>query len=148
MRTQRTQERGFTLLELLMVVIIIAILASIALPQYFRVTERSRTAQALQLLASIRGSQLRFRANSPTNIYDGVAMGNLDLAAAAAPFYPVMTGWGAPAASGTAAGSNAQSARVGGPHAGTLLSIDLDTGNVCAGTAAAQADWGVLAPGC
>jgi len=136
-------ERGFTLLELLMVVIIIAILASIALPQYFRVTERARTGQVLQLLASIRGSQLRFKAQNPLNLYDTLAMGNIDLAATVAPFFPVMTGWGAPASTGSAVGSNVQSARVGGTHAGDLLSIDLDTGAVCASTTAAAADWAV-----
>ncbi|MBI2175095.1 MAG: type II secretion system protein, partial [Candidatus Omnitrophica bacterium] len=107
-------QSGFTLLELLMVVIIIAILASIALPQYFRVTERSRTAQVLQLLASIRGSELRFRANSPTNIYDNSAgLVNLDIAP-----IPAMAGWGAPVATGTIGGSNVTSARVGGVHNG------------------------------
>ena len=146
--TKRRAESGFTLLELLMVVIIIAILASIALPQYFRVTERSRTAQALQLLSSIRGSQLRFRANSPANLYDGGAMGNLDLANAVAPFYPVMTGWGAPAASGTGAGSNVTAARSAGVHTGATLQVDIDIGNVCASTAAAAADWGIAGPGC
>ena len=145
---RRTEQRGFTLLELLMVVIIIAILASIALPQYFRVTERSRTAQALQLLSSIRGSQIRFRAQDPTNSYDVGAMGKLDLAATVAPFYPVMTGWGAPASTGAGAGSNVQSARSAGVHAGANLTIDLDTGNICASTAAAATDWGVAAPGC
>ncbi|MBI3330921.1 MAG: prepilin-type N-terminal cleavage/methylation domain-containing protein, partial [Candidatus Omnitrophica bacterium] len=62
-------QRGFTLLELLMVVIIIAILASIALPQYFRVVERSRVSQVASLLSTIRGSELRFKAQNPANLY-------------------------------------------------------------------------------
>ena len=137
-------ERGFTLLELLMVVIIIAILASIALPQYFRVTERSRTAQALQLLSSIRGSELRFRAQDAGNLYDNAAgLINLDIAP-----LPAMTGWGVPAASGTGAGSNVTSARAAGVHLGATIQVDLDTGAVCASTAAAAADWGVAGPGC
>ena len=62
-------QAGFTLLELLMVVIIIAILAAVALPQYLRVAERSRAGEALQNLASIRGSENRFRAADPANLY-------------------------------------------------------------------------------
>jgi prepilin-type N-terminal cleavage/methylation domain-containing protein len=64
-------KRGFTLLELLMVVIIIAILASIALPQYIRATEKARASEALNLLGSIRASENRYKAQSATNVYTG-----------------------------------------------------------------------------
>jgi prepilin-type N-terminal cleavage/methylation domain-containing protein len=65
--------RGFTLLELLMVVIIIAILASIALPQYLRATEKARSAEALQLLGAIRSSEARYKAQSPTGVFSATA---------------------------------------------------------------------------
>ena len=53
-------KRGFTLLELLMVVVIIAILAAIAVPQYLKTTERARMAEAISMLGTIRNSLIRY----------------------------------------------------------------------------------------
>ena len=72
--------RGFTLLELLMVVIIIGILASIALPQYIKATERARAAQAISWLGTIRSAELRFAATSTANAYtNNVALLDIDI---------------------------------------------------------------------
>ena len=54
--------KGFTLLELLMVVIILGILIAIALPRYLGVVERGKAAEALNLLGTLRSSQLRYYA--------------------------------------------------------------------------------------
>jgi prepilin-type N-terminal cleavage/methylation domain-containing protein len=47
-------KRGFTLLELIVVVIIIGILATLAIVQYGRAIERARGAEARQILGAIR----------------------------------------------------------------------------------------------
>lgn len=60
------RRKGFTLLELLMVVIIIAILAAIAIPQYLKVAERARMSEALSILGALRSSEVRYKAQNGT----------------------------------------------------------------------------------
>ncbi len=54
------RRRGFTLLELLVVMAIIATLLTIAVPRYFRSLQRSREAVLLQDLTSLRESIDKF----------------------------------------------------------------------------------------
>lgn len=63
------RSRGFTLLELMIVVIIIGILSAMAGAQYLKTVEKSRMSEALSILGSMRSSELRFFAEN--NTYTG-----------------------------------------------------------------------------
>jgi len=58
----RVGHRGFTLVELMMVIVIVAIIATIALPGYQQTVRASRRADAVQALQQIQILQERLRA--------------------------------------------------------------------------------------
>ncbi|WP_323054329.1 pilin [Stenotrophomonas lactitubi] len=66
-------QKGFTLIELMIVVAIIAILAAIALPQYKNYTARAKITQAI---ASVAGEKIKVAENYASeapNLCDGVS---------------------------------------------------------------------------
>jgi type IV pilus assembly protein PilE len=57
--------RGYTLIEVMIVVIVIAVLAAIALPSFMQQIRASRRAEAVAQLSLIQQAQERWRANCP-----------------------------------------------------------------------------------
>lgn len=56
------REHGFTLIELMVVVAIVAILAAIAIPNYSRYMQRARRSDAQQILMQVAGAEERYYA--------------------------------------------------------------------------------------
>jgi prepilin-type N-terminal cleavage/methylation domain-containing protein len=53
-------KKGFTLLELIVVIVILGILASLGFTQYTKMVEKGRTAEAKTILGQIRATQIAY----------------------------------------------------------------------------------------
>ena len=120
-RIHRARERfGFTLLELLVTVAVVAILASVALPQYRKTTETAYKREAQDLLLTLYyGERTYFLSNNkyvnPAGVWKTIFMENPNLGTVPVTFtVPVAT----PIL------FTGQAQRVGGPCNGKTITIN------------------------
>lgn len=65
---EKINNKGFTIIELMIVVVVVGILAAIAIPAYTDYVTRSKRADAKNALLAFQLEQEKFRANNPTYI--------------------------------------------------------------------------------
>jgi prepilin-type N-terminal cleavage/methylation domain-containing protein len=70
--------RGFTLIEIIVVIILIAILASLAIPGYRKLMEKAKITEAKTVLTSIVTAEKIYRADSETDVFTKV-LGHLTM---------------------------------------------------------------------
>src|SRR4051812_20993444 len=64
--TRSPTERGFTLIELMIVVAVMAVIALVAVPSYQDTVRKSRRADAMGALTNLQQAQERYRGQNPT----------------------------------------------------------------------------------
>ncbi len=60
-----TRRRGFTLIELMIAMVIVAVLVAVALPSYQSSVRKGRRSDAMDASVAVLQAQERFRANNP-----------------------------------------------------------------------------------
>ena len=85
---KRRNPKGFTLVELAVVIVIIGVLAAFGVPRFINSVERSKAAEAFSYLSAVRSAQERYQAREGTYATDITA---IDIKFAAPKYFTIGT---------------------------------------------------------
>jgi len=80
--------KGFTLVELAVVIVIIGVLAAFGVPRFLKSVERSKAAEAYQYLSAVRAAQERYLAKEGVYTADAA---NLDITQSSPKYFTIGT---------------------------------------------------------
>ena len=137
----RAAQRGFTLIELMITVVIVAIIAAVALPAYQDSVRKGRRSEAFNAISQVQQAQERWRSNNAqftTTLADlnasGTTPGGHYTIALSAPAAPATLATGY-IVTATAAGSQAADTRC------ALMAARVVGGNLGYGSGSNTIDW-------
>ena len=124
-------KKGFTLLELIVVIIILGILATLGFTQYTKMVEKGRTAEAKAILGQLRSAQVAYY--QEYGAY-GAGVANLIVDA---PIAAATTHYFVYSTANTGASQAVRNTASGGksPASATLYTLTLDAAGTFGGTA-------------
>lgn len=86
MKKQRRNERGFTLVELAVVIVIIGVLAAFAVPRFRDAVERSKASESYNYLSAVIASMERYHSKQGTY---AASLNDLDIKMGAPKYFSV-----------------------------------------------------------
>lgn len=129
---------GFTVIELMIVVVVIGVLAAIAYPSFVDSIRKSRRAEGVSALATLQQAQERHRSNAAT--YADAAASLNQAGVTSSGYYAIaVTAASASGYTATATARTGTSQAADGPC--KVLAVRMDRGNLSYGAGASAVDW-------
>ena len=132
---KKTHSPGFSLVELMIIVIVLGILISLAIPNYARSVERAKCSQAIQVLKSMRSAALSYFSDIDNQTFAGITVQGLENQVGARFFSGDAAAnadtnqnkdWYYSITAGTATRVQLQATRRRGPHTAAIITLTDD----------------------